>query len=129
MIEIPDPTSTELIADWIELDICLERRILSRELVSSFIEQSQGEEPTEAFISSIWRELSIRQGLYYKPIFIVEETTVIPQNNFQISPVYVTCLLLSLYGVQGETAKPANLFERITALAIKQYVSGEVILF
>src|SRR5712692_7753857 len=102
MIEIPDPSSVDRVADWIELAVCVERRSFSRPVVASILEQVAGNEPSEAFVSSLWRELMFRQRLYVVPPFLADEAIVQPtQSRSKPSAGYLACLLLSLFGVQG----------------------------
>lgn len=129
MIEIPDPTSISGVADWIELSLSTGGDRFSKAGIGSLIESVTGEEPTEVFLSSLWRELSYRQQLYINPCFDVQDRTVEPRPDIQPPPEYIACLILSLYGVQGTTQVPAKLFERLTSRAVKQYLCGNAVVF
>ena len=123
MISMPDPSSSMAVADWIELFIATTGRILSRASLSHLIEGNLGNEPSESFISDIWRELTYRQNLYTNPPFEVYERTVKPKENFQFFPEYLACLILSLFGVHDIDSP--KLFERLTCKAVEKYLSGE----
>lgn len=128
MIEIPNPDSTTGLADWVELSISVSSNSLSKAAVASAIEGVAGEEPSEGFIASIWRELERRQRLYSRSFFRIEDRLIEPGNGCQ--PLeYLACLLLSLYGAQGRAHRPAKLFERLSCEAISCYLSGQAVVF
>lgn len=129
MIEIPDPGSVTEIADWVELSISTTNNSLSKAAVASAIEATTGQEPSESFIASVWRELERRQRLYSRPFFRVDDRLIEPENNRQPPKEYLACLLLSLYGGQGDAHRPAKLFERLTSEAISCYLSGQAVVF
>lgn len=128
MIEIPDPDSITEVADWVELRISVSNNSLSKAAVASAIEDTAGEEPSESFIASVWRELERRQRLYLQSFFRVEDRLIEPENDSQ-PPEYLACLLLSLYGGQGRAHRPAKLFERLSSEAISCYLSGQAVVF
>lgn len=127
MIEIPDPSNFQRVADWVELTVSTTQRFLSRSILDSVLEDAGDREPSEAFISNVWRELYRRQGLYSKPFFAVEDSTVEPTRDS--TPDYLACLLFSLFGIQGVTKVPAKLFERLSCEAIRLYLSGRALVF
>lgn len=128
MIEIPDPGSITEVADWVELRISVSADSLSKAAVASAIEGTAGEEPSEAFITNVWRELERRQRLYSRSFFRVQVRSVEPENDGQ-PPEYLACLLLSLYGGQGRPHLPGKLFERLTREAVSCYLSGQALVF
>jgi hypothetical protein len=128
MIEIPDPDSIMEVADWVELRISVSNNSLSKVAVASAIEGATGEEPSEGFIVSVWRELERRQRLYSRSFFRVEDRFIEPEIDHH-PPEYLACLLLSLYGGQGGAHRPAKLFERLTSEAISCYLSGQAAIF
>ena len=129
MIEIPYPDSIPGVADWVELIISIKGNGVSKATVASAIEGATGEEPSEALLASIWRALDYRQQLYSRPFFKLEDRTVEPQSESQPPCEYLACLLLSLFGVQGDTQLAAKLFERLTCEAIGRYLSGSGVVF
>lgn len=128
MIKIPDPGSVTDVADWVELSISVSSNSLSTAAVASAIEGTAGEESSESFIISVWRELERRQRLYSRSFFRVEARLIESENDHR-PPEYLACLLLSLYGGQGHAHHPAKLFERLTREAISCYLSGQAVVF
>ncbi len=126
MIELPDPQSSETLADWVELQLALGNQLMSRDEVSSAVEAVSGTEPDEALISDVWRELTRRQALYRLSLYKVETFSVkVGSSVSTTSPAYVAykaCLILSLYGVHDQDVP--NLFERLTRCAVEQYLAG-----
>lgn len=129
MIEIPDPQSYESIADWIELHIATTSEAISKSDISSLLEQATGEEPTEALLSNIWIELSSRHNRYQNPSYVVEDKRVSSIRDMREAYEYISCLVLSLFGAPPELRGGPKLFERVSALAMKEYMNGEVFLF
>lgn len=129
MIDIPNSASINAVADWIELSISTSKDFVSKAAVTTAIERAAGKEPSESFVSTVWFELEARQRLYSVPMFTVQDRTIEPTAESQPSPEYLACLLLSLFGVQGNTQRPAKLFERLTCEAVKKYLSGKAIVF
>jgi hypothetical protein len=129
MIQLPNPDSIRRVADWIELNVSLSGAQFSKTQVSSAIEKLTGAEPRESFISDIWRELHYRHRQYREPIFEVAERTIQRRPDVEPSVEYLTCLILSLFGVRGTTQDPGKLFERITSRAVKGYLSGNAVVF
>lgn len=129
MLAIPEPNAPDAVADWIELWLATTGQPLSKARLGHLIEQSAGAEPSEAFVQDVWREVGKRATLYKRPPFRVDEFAVEGVRGFRLKTPYVACLLLSLYGVQnGQTTVP-KLFERLTAMAVKRYLAGEVVVF
>jgi hypothetical protein len=129
MLPLPDPTSIRKVADWIELSLSTGTERFSKPQLSSALERSGGSEPSEAFISDVWKELGYRQRLYSQPVFVLGERVVERRNEIEIGNEYLACLILSLYGVRGTTRDPGKLFERITFRAVKAYLSAKAIVF
>lgn len=129
MIQLPNPDSIQRVADWIELNVSLSAERFSKTQVSSAIENLTGAEPRESFITDIWRELDHRHRQYREPTFEVGERTIEPRAEVEASVEYLTCLILSLFGVRGTTRVPGKLFERIASRAVKGYLSGKATVF
>jgi hypothetical protein len=125
MIDLPDPQSSESVADWVELQLTLGNKKMSRGEVSSAIEAASGFEPSDAFLSDVWRELSRRQGLYALHLFSVKGLGVSATTSKKtiVTAAYKACLFLSLYGVHDQ--KVSKLFERVTCCAVEQYLNGK----
>lgn len=129
MIQLLDPTSAARVADWIELTVATTQEHVSKAEVGSILEGAAGSEPSEAFLTDIWRQLEYRQTLYQNPTFKVIDRLVEPVPGTRISPEYLACLVWSMVGVQGNTQQPGKLFERITRKAVEEYLSGQAIVF
>lgn len=126
MIELPDPNSSEAIADWVELQLTLGNELMSRDEVSAAIEATSGSEPSDVLLSDVWRELERRQQLYNSLLFEVKgfgiESLSASGQAITIAS-YQTCLFLSLFGVQDR--KSPELFERLTCCAVEHYLIGK----
>ena len=129
MIPIPNPDSAFSVADWVELAVATTEQILSKTRISRLIEQQTGVEPEEAFLSDVWRELSVREKLYVQQPFKVDSLSVEICADFSAKIPYMTCLLMSLLGVGRTRRKTAKLFERMTAVAVKKYLCGDAVVF
>lgn len=123
MIELPDPTSSEVVADWVELQLTLGNERMSRDEVSAAIEAAVAEEPDDVLLTDVWLELERRQELYASAWFAVEgfgiETLLTSGTARLAIASYQTCLLLSLFGAHGQTVP--KLFERLTWCAVKSF--------
>src|SRR5688572_7542470 len=98
-VDIPDAYNVDTVADWIELNVTLEKASVSKTAVISRLESDSGEEPADTFISSVWDELEYRMNLYGKhPPFIISSREVSPNLKWEENPEYVMCLILSLTG-------------------------------
>jgi hypothetical protein len=129
MFELPDPESSQTVADWIELELAAGEQQLSKAKVSSIIESLTGSEPGEAFLSDVWRELEERQSRYSRQFFSCESDLVLRASTLPAPPEYVACLLFSLYGVSDEHRADPKIFERLAAEAIKNYLQGRSFVF
>jgi hypothetical protein len=129
MLPLPDPTSIWKVADWVELSLSTETLRFSKAQLNSAIDRFSGTEPSETFLSDLWRELEYREHLYHQPVFEVSERSVQRREEIEITGEYLACLILSLYGVRGTTRDPGKLFERITNRAIKTYLSAKSFVF
>jgi len=129
MIQLLDPNSVGRVSDWIELTVATTQEHVSKAQVGSVVEGSAGSEPSEAFLTDIWRQLEYRQRLYRNPTFRVMDRIIEPVSEAHVSKEYLACLIWSLVGVQGTTQQPGKLFERITRKAVEGYLSGQAIVF
>ena len=129
MIDLPDHESVQRVADWIELNLAITGELLSKAAVSAILESRSGEEPPEAFLSGIWRKLAYRESLYRQKYYKVEGPVVESHLTVPAPNEYVACVVLSLFGVQGNTHIPAKLFERLTRKAVESYLAGKAVVF
>ena len=129
MFELPDAGSPETIADWIELELASGTDQISKSKVSSVIEAQTGSEPSEAFLSDIWRHLGYRQSRYSRPFFRCDEDLVVRTLVGDAPKEYIACLLFSVFGVSEEHRTDPKVFERLVALAIQKYLHGKAFVF
>jgi len=127
---IPDPSSKDNIADWVEIFVAFSNGEFSKSELSSYIEESSGSEPDEFLVDSVWQELVFREILYGdKTPFKVDGRTVKSAINWNDHPEYMTCLIFSLVGNSEDSAKSGKLFERITGEAMKNFLHGSAAVF
>lgn len=129
-LDIPDPSDANVVADWIELWVAFQKGEISKTAVSAKLENSLGEEPSDAFLSSVWDELELRMTLYGEfPPFICSSQEVTPNLDWEESPEYLMCLILSLTGNPSDPTPTGKLFERLSREAAKNYLQGEAVVF
>jgi len=129
MFQLPDPESPEAIADWIELELAAGVTHISKARVSSVLQAETGSEPGEPLLSDVWGQLEERQARYSRGFFSCWGDLVRRSGEASDSPEYVACLLFSLYGVCDQYRADPKIFERLAAVAIRNYVQGRVFLF
>lgn len=129
MIRLPDPSSRFAVADWVELFVATTGQLISKARLSHMIESASGEEPTESFIIDVWRELSLRQKLYIDCPFTIDKLTIESNREITVNDIYVSCLIMSIFGAQENQHRTSKLFERVTCLAVKKYLLGEAVVF
>ena len=129
MIEIPNTQSYESIADWIELHIATTSDAISKTEISSYIENIVGQEPAEDLLSSLWNELSHRHDRYHNPSYSISTRRITRARDMNEAYAYISCLILSLFGRPPELKDGSKLFERISGIAIKEYLQGESFVF
>jgi hypothetical protein len=127
VIYIPTPTEVDSVSDWIELNILLRCQAMSKCEVASDVEQAMGSEPPEAFVDDIWEELRDRSSKMVASYFTVFDRSVELVQPMPKRYDYLACLLLSLYGVPTPQLGITKIFERVTCLATKRYLSGEAL--
>ncbi len=128
--DIPDATDIGTVADWIELNVAVEKQPLSKAALTSKVESSTGDDPGDAFISSVWDELEYRMQLYGShPPFIVEALEVTPNITWEGNPEYLMCIILSLTGNPQNPVATGKLFERVSKEAAKNYLCGKALVF
>lgn len=124
-MEIEQPDSQYYVADWVELEVAHKNCSISKSRLSRELE-STGIEPEEHYISSVWLELDKRSKAYHSSPFRVENREIIPNTEWKNKPDYMTCLIFSVFGGTEGLSKSSKLFERISAEAIKEYISCEI---
>ena len=126
-----DATTTERVADGIELILAVNKSILSTTNIKSYIEKSTSKEPKDSFIADVFLELNRRCKLYGEPKpFKIENGLISSTINWEDRPEYVVCLIFSIFGNSNKTKeskKDGTLFERLSKEVVKSYLNSEVI--
>ncbi|HEY9117845.1 MAG TPA: hypothetical protein VIN11_08465 [Roseivirga sp.] len=124
---MPEADDAQRVADWIELELAIERESISKAWLTSILEQSGGES-TEQFLSDIWRVLDDRARRYRHPRFTVDSNLVYRIESTEPIEPYVACLLFSLYSINQKRNDP-KLFERLIAICLSEYLGGKSYVF
>lgn len=131
---IPDATSKEVVADWVELYVTYLKNSISKTQLSSYIQASIGDDPGEAFIDSVWNVLRERVVLYGPtPPIQVESRAINGIINWEECPEYLACLIYALEGnpntPSASASEAGKYFERISSEAIKNFLNGKSIIY
>ena len=131
---IPDATSIDVVADWIELYVTYLKDNISKTQVTSYIQASKGSDPDDDFIDSVWATLRHRVGLYGDDSPIVVRGNLISSNiDWENSPEYLACLIYALEGNpntdSASAAVAGKYFERISNEAVKNYIRGNSLIY
>lgn len=130
VLGIPDSSDVGSVADWIEFCVTYESASISKAAMLHKIEMDSGDEPSEAFISSVWDELDKRMMLYGDhPPIVVQGMEVVPNLTWHDCPEYMMCLILSLTGNPSNPTPTGKLFERVSMEATKGYLQGNAVVF
>src|SRR5208283_4475243 len=127
MIDLPDAESETAVADWIELNLAVFNESIAKADIAPIIE-ALGGDSSYVFLSSVWIELKNRISKYVVPPFNVHERRVTRATDMRNSYDYIVCLIFSLYGVDGNQIG-TKIFERLSALAVKEFLQGEAFIF
>jgi hypothetical protein len=131
---IPDTTSKETVADWIELFVIWTSSTMSRSEASSYIREASGSDAENEFLVAVWSELESRVFLYGDtPPYKIASGLVEPNCSFSDCPEYVACLIWALEGNPHTTAansgEAGKLFERISSEAARYYLNGNSVVY
>ena len=130
MLELDDADNSDRVADWIELELSLGEASFSKSKVTSIVRDATGNDPSEAFISDVWRHLRGRIALYRSSFFEIRNDLVARRDDITDGRLeYEICLFFSLYGASNQTGADPKLFERMAAEAIGQHINGDVFVF
>src|SRR6202012_3844743 len=117
-------------ADWIELELSMGEPFFSKATVVSIIRDTVGNEPSEPFVSDIWRQLVRRQQMYIEKFFYIQNDLMMRNDQVNDGRLeYEICLLFSLYGASNLTGSKPKLFERMAAEAIARHLKAEFFIF
>jgi hypothetical protein len=130
MLTLDDADASESVADWLELELSLGEASFSKSKVSSIVRDAVGVEPSEAFVSDIWRHMRSRAALYSAQFFAVDGDVLVRRDDVVEGRLeYEVCLFFSLYGASAQTGSDPKLFERMSAEAISHHINGPVFVF
>ena len=129
MFQLPDAEAPQAVADWIELELVVGEPQLSKAKVSSIVESATGSEPGEAFLSDVWRQLEERHSRYSRRFFLCDGNLVLrsvrPGYSVRVHGVFA---FLAVWRFRRAPYRP-QIFERVSAEAIKNYLEGRVFVF
>lgn len=122
MIPLPNAHTVTAVSDWVECELCLGQKPLSKHALSALIEKEGIGDTSEHFFDTVWSELILRLKLYGQTLYEVEERTIKPNVTLDARPDYAACLLMALFG--GDIKGSTVLFEKITSVAVAEYLGG-----
>ena len=106
--------------EWLELNLLKNNRPMSKSQISN-LASGADEDDVDSWLS----ELAKRSILYKDPIYTVSNNKVKPNYNWKDIPEYFLCLFYSFYGA-NDYSGGTNLFEKISANALKNFINGEI---
>jgi hypothetical protein len=122
MIDLPDTSNIEDIADWVEYYIISKNEVLSKAKIGRLLEIDDN------VLDSVLNELHTRLSLYgvISP-FNIKDANLIPRTRWDNSPELALCLIFSSFGVRKRKGEDdgTKLFERLCKEAIVGYLCGE----
>lgn len=118
--------------EWLELNLLKNYEPLSKSTIISQIPQPDYtddmdgiiEESVDSWIS----ELMFRNNNFPTPIYELKGNTIHPKFAWADYPEYFLCLYFSYAGASND-ADGTKLFERISAVAIKNFIGGDIFTF
>ena len=107
--------------EWLELNLLLSNRPFNKSQIRSLADDID-----EQIVDSWLSDLELRLQLYNKPIYSINNNRITPNYSWKDIPEYFLCIYYSFYGANDYSSGGANLFERISAHALKNFINGEV---
>lgn len=118
--------------EWIELNLLKNNLPISKSTIISFVPQiddtNDADERIEELVDSWISELMLRNFSYPIPLYEQKGNTIYPIASLKDFPEYFLCLYFSYAGASNDTVG-TKLFERISAIAIKNFIGGDVFTF
>lgn len=105
--------------EWLELNLLKNDRPLSKSTICSL----SGED--ESIVDEWIGTLEARVGLYKDPLYSINNNKITPNYSWNEVPEYFLCLYYSFNGA-NDYSGGTGLFEKISAEALKNFLSGEV---
>lgn len=120
----------EHIADWAEWYVAHSQDTLSKTALSSQLALILGldDNGADVLVESVWLELRLREQLY-GPNAPIKVAGRVLESRFSWleKPHYLACLIFSLTGNGTQTTIAGQLFEEVSAVALKHYIGGECV--
>ncbi len=129
MIELISIDDISTICDWVELNVIYFQSNLSKSKLISVLEDNgyNTEEDGEEIFDSIIQELEKRYVLYGTfPPYCIKQNVVQPTINWNDCPEHLLCLIFSYFGA-ANAHEGTSLFEQVSHIALKNYLSGDAI--
>lgn len=105
--------------EWLELNLLKNKTSLSKSTICSL----SGED--ETIVNEWINILESRINLYKQPIYSILNNRITPNYSWDEIPEYFLCLYYSFNGA-NDYSGGTGLFEKISALALKNFLNGEV---
>lgn len=105
--------------EWLELNLLYSNRPLTKSLIIDISDE------TEESVDGWFTELAWRSKLYNDPPYKIERNKIIPILKWKKIPEYLLCVYYSYNGA-GDNSGGTKLFEDISAMALKNFINGEV---
>lgn len=105
----------------IELNLLVNTRSLSK---SQIVDISNGLD--ESVVDDLITKFQLRSSLYFDKLYEVKNNRIISKHTWKEIPEYFLCLYYSYYGA-NDNSGGTELFERISAEALKNLINGEVL--
>jgi hypothetical protein len=124
-------TEPEHIADWAEWYVAHSQDTLSKTALSSqlALTLSLDDDGADILVESVWLELRLREHLYGPNAPIKVAGRVLKSRlSWLDKPHYLACLIFSLTGNGTQTTVAGQLFEEVSAVAVKHYIGGECVI-
>ncbi len=114
------PYSEGMEIEWLELNLLKSGRPLSKSTVISLLT-----DPDENAIDSWFSELVDRNYDFPEPYYKLRGNTLVPLKAWVDIPEYFLCLYFTFSGAYADKIG-TELFERISGVAIKNFIGGEI---
>ena len=139
LLSLESFSDKEYLADWIEFHTIYNNYSYSKAYLFSIVERYHSEESEEEedfevdqslFVDDVWGLLENRERLYgTNPPYNIHDNEIEPKISFEDCPAYIMCLLLSMYGNKEKVAYTGKLFEKLSSIAIQNYINGAIMIY
>lgn len=116
--------------EWLELNLLLSGRPMSKSQVSKLINAEEEDSIEESDIKeydvdSMFLELERRITYYKQKLYKIERNIITPLKNYKEIPEYFLCVFFAYFGASNNS-EGTKLFELISGKALKNFLNGEV---